>query len=175
MEAASSTDGGAQLLALYDRGLPQVYGYALSRCGDQQLAEDVTAEAFLAAVDGVNSGRTEHLTVGWLIAVTRNKLVDHWRRREREERKLSLVAGDDEGDAALDDPWDEALDARVARDVLAGLGPHHRTALVLRYVDDLPVPEVAELLDRTVHATEALLVRARAAFRRAYAEVTPDA
>ena len=48
------------------------------------------------------------------------------------------------------------------------LGEHHRAALTLRYVDGLPVPQVAALLDRTVHATEALLVRARAAFRRAY-------
>jgi len=40
----------------------------------------------------------------------------------------------------------------------------------LRYVDGLSVPEVAELLARTVHATEALLVRARVAFRRIYEE-----
>jgi RNA polymerase sigma-70 factor (ECF subfamily) len=39
---------------------------------------------------------------------------------------------------------------------------------MLRYLDGLPVPEVARHLDRTVHATEALLVRARAAFRRIY-------
>ena len=60
------------------------------------------------------------------------------------------------------------LDAVTARQVLARLGPHHRLALTLRYLDGLPVPEVARLLDRTLHATEALLVRARAAFRRAY-------
>jgi RNA polymerase sigma-70 factor (ECF subfamily) len=52
--------------------------------------------------------------------------------------------------------------------VLATLGPHHRAALTLRYLDGLPVAEVARLLDRTVHATEALLVRARSAFRRSY-------
>jgi RNA polymerase sigma-70 factor (ECF subfamily) len=40
--------------------------------------------------------------------------------------------------------------------------------LTLRYCDDLPVPDVASLIGRTVHATEALLVRARSAFRRAY-------
>ena len=51
---------------------------------------------------------------------------------------------------------------------LACLSPPHRAALTLRYLDDLPVPEVADFLERTVHATEALLVRARSAFRRAY-------
>jgi RNA polymerase sigma-70 factor (ECF subfamily) len=44
----------------------------------------------------------------------------------------------------------------------------------LRYLDGLPVADVAIHLDRTVHATEALLVRARAAFRRAYGEEGDD-
>ncbi len=71
-----------------------------------------------------------------------------------------------------DEPtWDVELDLLDARDVLEALGPHHRAALTLRYVDDLSVPAVAELLGRTVHATEALLVRARSAFRVAYEEV----
>lgn len=61
-----------------------------------------------------------------------------------------------------------------ARQTLDRLGAHHRAALTLRYLDDLPVPEVAALLERTVHATEALLVRARAAFRRAYGEEGED-
>jgi RNA polymerase sigma-70 factor (ECF subfamily) len=51
---------------------------------------------------------------------------------------------------------------------LARLGPHHRAALTLRYLDGLPVDAVAAQLGRTVHATEALLVRARQAFRRIY-------
>ena len=57
---------------------------------------------------------------------------------------------------------------------LAKLGPHHRSALTLRYLDGLSVPEVADHLGRTVHATEALLVRARNAFRAAYPEGRTD-
>ena len=47
--------------------------------------------------------------------------------------------------------------------------------ITLRYLDGLSVPEVAQHLDRTVHATEALLVRARNAFRVAYARGECDA
>ena len=53
------------------------------------------------------------------------------------------------------------------------LAPQHRLALTLRYLDDLPVADVAAALDRTLHATEALLVRARSAFRTHY-ETTTD-
>ena len=156
----------ADLLALYDEALPQVYGYLLSRCGQKALAEDLTAETFLAAVDAVRRdqpGPVHLISVGWLIGVARHKLVDHWRRLAREERSLALVPPEPEP------PWEDGvLDAVTARAALERLGPHHRLALTLRYLDGLPVPEVARLLDRTLHATEALLVRARAAFRRAY-------
>ena len=160
-------DQGATLLAIYDRALPQVYGYLAARCGGPSLAEDLTAETFLAAVSAVQRRTVPDLTVAWLIGVARHKLVDHWRRREREERRLEAVRDSASG---IDDPWDATLERDRAREVLGQLGAHHRAALVLRYLDGRPVPEVAVHLDRTVHATEALLVRARRAFRAAYTE-----
>ena len=73
---------------------------------------------------------------------------------------------------AVDD-WDVRIDAAIATDTLAALGAHHRSALTLRYLDGLPVAQVAEVLGRTVGATEVLLVRAKSAFRRQYEEVQP--
>ncbi len=164
---------GAALLELYDRALPQVYGYLRARCPSDVAAEDLTAETFLAAVAAIRADRVEALTVAWLIGVARHKLVDHWRREEREHRRVAAVAAEpDRGPGT--DPEDEDLDLVRAREVLAGLGAHHRGALTLRYVDGLSVPEVAEALGRSVHATEALLVRARRAFRRAYGQRSSD-
>lgn len=157
-------DPALALLEVYEAALPQVHGYLLSRCGDRTLAQDLTAETFLAAVSAARRD-PEPVSTGWLIGIARHKLADHWRRAEREQRGLRLVHG---SEPEADDPWDVQLDALIARQVLARLGPHHRAALTLRYLDGLPVPQVAEHLDRTVHATEALLTRARAAFRNAY-------
>jgi len=175
VEASSATEPGDRLLALYDDALAQVYGYLLSRCSVAALAEDLTAETFLAAVDAVQRGTCTTPSTGWLVGIARHKLVDHWRRREREVRGLRVVGGDravaPPGD---DDPWDATLDALRARETLAGLASQHRTALVLRYVDDLPVAEVAAVLGRSLHATETLLVRARRAFRAAYGKEEPS-
>jgi len=155
------------VLAVYDRALPQVYGYLVDRCGDRATAEDLTSETFLAAVKQADVA----VTIPWLIGVARHKLADHWRQRARDERLAQAV----EAEAIhVEDPWDVHLDQWRATDVLAGLGEHHRLPLTLRYVDGLSVPEVAEILERTVHATEALLVRARVAFRRLYEKGEAD-
>ena len=78
--------------------------------------------------------------------------------------------------AALEELWEQAeppidtddpVDVLHVRDTLSRLTPHHRAALVLRYVDGLPVPEVAALPDRSGHATESPNVLAKAAYRHA--------
>lgn len=161
MDAAPS--GPPALLEIYDDALPVVYGYLLRRCGTREVAEDLTAEAFLAAVDAVRRTDPPPLSTAWLVGVARHKLVDHFRREARRQRSMTAIA---ELTVASDDPWNARLDAVAARSTLERLAPQHRLVLTLRYVDDLSVPEVAELIGRTVHATEGLLVRARAAFRR---------
>jgi RNA polymerase sigma-70 factor (ECF subfamily) len=153
--------------AIYPVALPQVYGYLLPRCGSVAVAEDLTAETFMAAVAASRRPPPPHVTVAWLIGIARHKLVDHWRRAEREHRglaaaELELPAGED--------PWHEVLDAQAAHAALLRLSLPQRTALTLRYLDGLPVAEVARHLDRSLHATETLLVRARSALRRIYRE-----
>lgn len=154
-----------EVLDLYDDALPHVYGYLRARCGDSALAEDLTADTFLAAIGQARRGAVDDVTTAWLVGIARHKLIDHWRRRARRPDPGPL---DTAGEFPGDDPWDAVLDAHRVAEVLDRLGPHHRGALTLRYLDGLPVPEVAAVLDRTVHATEALLVRARHAFRALY-------
>jgi RNA polymerase sigma-70 factor (ECF subfamily) len=169
--SAPAGDQGVALLAMYDRALPQVYGYLRVRAGSEAIAEDLTAETFLAAVQAIEHNKVPKITVAWLIGVARHKLVDHWRRQAREERGLQLLPDEQE----VPDGVDELFERARTHDVLDALGPHHRAALTLRYIDGLPVQEVADHLDRTVHATEALLVRARNAFRVTYARGDLDA
>jgi len=158
--------------ALYRQALPQVYGYLLPRCGSTTVAEDLTAETFMAAVAAVRTGGVPDLTVAWLVGVARHKLADHWRRAAREEQRLAAVT--DLAAAGTTDPWPEVLDADAAYAALARLPVPQRAALALRYLDGLPVAEVAEQLGRSVHATETLLVRARAALRVIYREEGGD-
>ena len=152
-------------VALYERSVREVYSYLMSRVGDRSTAEDLTQEVFMAGVS--RAVAREEIGVPWLMATARNKLVDHWRARAREDHKLGLVH-------SAPPPPDTELpvisDLGAADAALATLNPTYRAALVLRHVDDLSVPEVAAQLGRTVAATEQVLTRARVAFRTAYQE-----
>ncbi|MBD0861699.1 RNA polymerase sigma factor [Gordonia sp. zg691] len=156
------------MLAVYDQALPAVYGFVIRRCPDRRTAEDITSETFLAAMDTVRRHRTTEPSTPWLIGIARHKLADHWRRAQRTPEPV------DELPEQRDDPWDTELDRLVAHQTLGQLSPIHRSVLTLRYVDDLPVADCAEILDRTVGATEALLTRAKRAFRAAYPEQQPQ-
>lgn len=148
-------------LDLYERSLGDVYGYLARRCPNHATAEDLTAETFLAAARAVTSG--SEVNVPWLIGTARHKLVDHWRREGRQRDALEQLYDGVDEPAERTDP----IEVLHVQQVLARLPTHHRAALTLRYLDGLPVPEVAVLLQRSVHATESLLVRAKASYRSA--------
>lgn len=162
--ATEEATSGEAFVDLYRRAVPEVYSYLASRVGDRATAEDLTQDVFIAGAHRAVGG--EVVDLRWLIAVARHKLVDHWRALARQERKLAVVASLEPEPRRLEPP--SPIDSGSASAALAAINPTYRTALVLRHVDELSVPAVAELLGRSVEATEQVLSRARAAFRTAY-------
>lgn len=169
MDAAhdpSTADRGATRLSeLYDEAVTEVYRYLRARTGSQTEAEELTSATFVQAALTLEREPDRLLTIGWLVTVARSRLIDRWRRQAVAERSLTLLEG---GRNEPVGPWDAVLDQARATQVLAMLPPHHRAVLTLRYLDDLSVPECAEILGKSIHATESLLARARNTFRTAY-------
>lgn len=155
--------------ALYKEALARVYSYFLHRCrGDSQVAEDLTQETFMAAVKEMKKPNPTPFSIAWILGVARHKLVDHYRSQEREARKLTAIqASLDEDDFVV---WEGEESRQKAVRALGSVPGSQRAALVLRYLDGLSVPQVAQTLGKSVHATESLLVRGRAGFKRAYVE-----
>ncbi len=109
-QTATPADAGAELLDLYDIAMPQIYGYFHRRCRHRATAEDLTTEVFVAAVESIGRDAVEQVTVAWLVGIARHKLVDHWRRLEREQRRLDAV-GREPGPVPTEDDWNIRLDA----------------------------------------------------------------
>lgn len=155
--------------AFYEDTLSKVYGYFYCRCGgDPSVAEDLTQETFMAGVRELQRGAVVTAPGPWILGIARHKLVDHYRRRERDERKLAAIGGAAEVDEMLE--WGSEEDRRRAIEALAEVAASQRAALVLHYLDGFPVAEVATMLGKSEHATESLLARGRESFKRAYRE-----
>jgi RNA polymerase sigma-70 factor (ECF subfamily) len=172
---ASSLADPDRFRVFYAEALPRVYGYFYHRLGaDPALAEDLTQETFLAAVAELRRGTPVVTPVPWILGVARHKLLDHLRRQRRVGWTL-LSWEDMVDDDALSVPEDDEMAREQAIAALAAVPSPQREALVLRYLDDLSVPEVAIALDRSISAAESLLARGRVAFRRALREADHDA
>jgi RNA polymerase sigma-70 factor (ECF subfamily) len=157
--------------ALYRKYVAQVYNFALYELRDANAAEDLTAQVFLRALDGLPRFREQGEPPDssfrvWLFQICRNTLANE-RRRVRRHPEASL-------DLALevpstDDVQAEALDreqvARAWRHI-GQLSAERRQALVLRFVEEMSTREIGEVLGRSEGATRVLIHRALQAVAR---------
>jgi RNA polymerase sigma-70 factor (ECF subfamily) len=151
--------------AMYEAALPQVYGFLSFRTGgDVALAEDLTAETFAAAVSRFRAGDETEITTGWLLTVARRRLIDHWRRGAVANRKMGLIRGSQRAPKFPDGERDFVIE------ILDELPAAQRQVLVLQHLEGMSVQEIADIIGRSVGATESLLARARRTFRRMYEE-----
>lgn len=151
-----------QILELYDRSLVDVHRAASRLCGGDRVAtEELVQDTYLALVRHCRDHPDEMVGVGWLVVTCRNRFLDLHRSEQRRQRRETAAAGVGAADHGNPDRGDDITTR------LAALPALQRSAIVLRYIDDLPVGEVARLLGKSVHATESLLARGRSALRAA--------
>lgn len=153
----------------YEENFDAVYRFVyLLLGGHHQDAEEAVQNAFLAAIRSLDSLRNRGNPRSWLFGIARHKAADV-RRKRALERGLWEKLGIRWKPTTLNDPAADAVStgADVERALLS-LPLEQREVLILKYVEDLPVEEVAVLMRRSAKATESLLSRARAGFRKAY-------
>ncbi|MGH9133451.1 MAG: RNA polymerase sigma factor [Ilumatobacteraceae bacterium] len=154
-----------ELRRFYDRVFDEVVQYALRLTGgDPAAAEDLVQEAFVGLVRSWRDGRIDRLEIGWLITVVRQRFLDGVRRQTREERRLRLVSNTTATTAPAAE--EHEIEPLLAMNWLGELPARARAALVFRYVDDLPVADVANELGVSTRAAESLLARSRRQLRK---------
>lgn len=152
---------------MYRSNVRLVYAYARARLGPED-GHDVTAEVFQAAVLAFQDDQAETITTAWLMAVTRNKVIDRWRKAGRRKAKLHLLKTLVQ---SPDQPENLLVDRQRREQVLAALdrlSAEHRMLLVLHHVDGVPLRELASDVGKSPDAVKSALARARREFRKTY-------
>lgn len=173
----------AAMEALADGYFPGLYRFALARLrGDTELTREIVQSTVVKALSKLGSYRGEGPLFGWLSACCRNEIGMHFRRSKRSPRLVELDEGRSE--AHPSPGWEprELPEETLARREAAGLvhaaldhlPPRYASALEWKYLERLPVKEIAGRLELSAKAAESLLTRARRAFREGFERLTRE-
>jgi RNA polymerase sigma-70 factor, ECF subfamily len=160
-----------ELVRLHTR---KVYALCYRFTGSGAEAQDLTQEVFLRVFRTIKSFRSaEGSFATWLARVTRNLLIDHYRRTRQErvtdsiEEQLPML--EEEGAAASVRP-DTALAGREASEILQAtlqkLSPDLREAVILRDLQEMEYREIAEVLAIPEGTVKSRINRGRAELAR---------
>jgi RNA polymerase sigma-70 factor (ECF subfamily) len=172
LELARSGDREA-LERLLERHQAKVYRFGMKMCRNREDAEDVLQESLLTMARGVRDFRGASSISTWLFTIARSYCIKKRRKSRFAPAEVHSLDGEPGREAArVADP------ARSAEEVLAGrqvddaleraigaLDPKYREVLVLRDIEGLSAPEVAEVLGIREQAVKSRLHRARLAVR----------
>lgn len=160
---ANGDPDAARLLA--SRLLPRILGYAGRLLGDRVEAEDVSQEAMLRLWRVAPDWRQgEAMVSTWVYRVVTNLCTDKLRGRQRRQTEaLDLVAEPEDGAPGVVAQLIEADRMAALNKALAALPDRQREAVVLRHIEGLTNPEIAEILQIGVEAVESLTARGKRA------------
>jgi RNA polymerase sigma-70 factor (ECF subfamily) len=150
---------------IYRRYVGPVYRYAWGRVHSAEEAEDVTSSTFLEALAGLPTYTEQGRFAAWLFTIARRQVTASARRRRPSEPLADEIPS--AGGGAARETRDQVLRG------LAVLDETSREAVLLRFFGDLPVRDVAAVLEKGESATKMILHRALARMRTAMGEDVP--
>lgn len=161
--SADTREGGAEAFASWCQlRLRRSLRLAAAILRDESAAEDAVQDALLRAWVGWPRLRDRSQLDAWLDRIIVNSCRDSLRRANRASRSTRMLRFDDE----VFEPSDRRIDE--LRQAITRLSPEHRVVVVLRYLDDLSVTEIAQRTGRREGTVKSRLHYALRALRAAY-------
>ena len=152
----------ARFAELYEINFERVYAYVIRKVGNRAEAEDVTAEAFHQAL--ANLKRFEWRGIpfaAWLFRIAANLISDRWQRSGREVCDESQLESAQVSPAEIEEVERRATLFRLVDTLPA----EQRRVIVLRFVEQKSIKEVAGEIRKTEGAVKQLQFRALSSLR----------
>jgi RNA polymerase sigma-70 factor, ECF subfamily len=154
----------ARFAELYENNFERVYAYVVRRVGDRAETEDLTAEVFHHALSNLKRYEWRGIPfAAWLFRIAANLISDRWLRKSRED-----VADDPEriDSATVNAVEIEEVERRSTLfRMVETLPSEQRRVVVLRFVEEKSIKEVAQEIRKTEGAVKQLQFRALTTLR----------
>jgi RNA polymerase sigma-70 factor (ECF subfamily) len=145
--------GQADFTLLYRQYATRIYRYIFARVSNHADAEDLTAQVFMEALQGLDRFDDSGNFSAWLFTIARNKVVDSYRRR----KQLLSIEDAPEIIAENSEPLTRVVHSETIQQlstVLKTLKPEQRELLQLRFAGELTYAQIAAVLGKTEAATK---------------------
>jgi RNA polymerase sigma-70 factor (ECF subfamily) len=158
---------------LYDTYSDAIFRHLYLRLGDRERAKELTQDVFMRAWQQVASGVTIEHEKAWLYRSAHNAFVNEIRTDKRRESLDTMI--EESGYDIRDEGSDTSVftEQRELLQYLNQLKDSYRTVLVMRYIDDLPVTEIASTLEESETNISMRLKRALQKLRKLYETTNP--
>ena len=151
---------------LYRANVDVIYRYVWARVRDDSLAEDLTAQVFLKALEGLPTYQPSGKPfVAWLYRIAYARIVDHWRKLERRP-EVPLEETLPSREPRPQELLEFEADWVMAMELLAQLTDDQQDVVILRFIGEMSLADTAQTVGKTVGATKALQYRALATLAR---------
>jgi RNA polymerase sigma-70 factor, ECF subfamily len=160
-----------ELVRRYER---PVFSLVYRMVRDRELAEDLSQETFVKALNAIESYRPEFKFSSWIFKIANNAAIDHLRRRELDTLSLDGSPHAETPEAIeatalqIGDRQETALEEVEARELggeietaISRLRPEYRSCIVLRHVEGRAYEEIAEILGLPLGTVKTYIHRAR--------------
>jgi RNA polymerase sigma-70 factor (ECF subfamily) len=154
----------AHFAELYENNFERVYAYVVRRVGDRAETEDLTSEVFHHAL--ANLGRFEWRGIpfaAWLYRIAANLISDRWQRSNREQ--VADEPEQIESAQGKNFEFEEVERKATLFRLVDTLPAEQRRVVVLRFVEEKSIKEVAREISKTEGAVKQLQFRALTALR----------
>ena len=165
---AGDTEAWSVLLARYR--LP-LYAYVYELVHHEQTSLDIVQEAFINAARHIGSLREDAKFGSWLFNIAHRKCIQHWRKQHPEE--ITIDPQDEEFPDGEDDPRELLIQKEQEAEfmkLLDQLALPHRAALLLYFVEDFSIEEIAGITGAQPGTVKSRLHYARKAFKKIFEE-----
>ncbi len=164
----------AAVVELYNAYVDRIYSLVFHQVDrDQEAAQDIVQETFIAALKSAGRFHGRSKVYTWLYSIANKKVADFYRRRKREAKYQAMPLDSQTVEAGYN-PSGEPLDAgtieseeksRAVQATLSSLPLHYKQVLILKYIEEMPVTEISQVMGRSLKSIEGLLTRARRELR----------
>ena len=152
---------------LFRRYQLPLYVYVFELVHDEQASLDLVQETFIAAVQHIGSLRDDQKFGSWLFGIAHQKCIQRWRKQNREELLREEIAG---GPDKFDEGPDDLLIRREQEaefmNLLNQLPLPQRSVLLLRFVEDFSLEEIARITEAPIGTVKSRLHYAKKSLRK---------